>query len=56
MTWRAEGLFAFAASETTFPATDASSRFDASASPEIDMDEARIEGNWVLASCISGPR
>ena len=44
MTWRAEGLFAFAASETTFPVTDASSRFDASASPEIDMDEARIEG------------
>ncbi|MBD8127131.1 MULTISPECIES: ThiF family adenylyltransferase [Erwiniaceae] len=44
MTWRAEGLFAFAASETTFPVTDASSRFAASASPEIDMDEARIEG------------
>lgn len=44
MTWRAEGLFAFAASETTFPVTDASSRFDDSASPEIDMDEARIEG------------
>lgn len=44
MTWRAEGLFAFAASETTFPVTDASSRFDASASPEIEVDEARIEG------------
>ena len=44
MTWRAEGLLAFAASETTFPATDASSRFNDSASPEIDMDEARIEG------------
>lgn len=44
MTWRAEGLFAFAASETTFPVTDASSRFDASASPEIKIDESRIEG------------
>ncbi|HHI2555175.1 TPA: ThiF family adenylyltransferase [Klebsiella aerogenes] len=44
MTWRAEGLFAFAASETTFPVTDASSRFDASASPEIKIEEARIEG------------
>jgi len=44
MTWRAEGLFAFAASETTFPVKDASSRFNASASPDIEMDEARIEG------------
>lgn len=44
MTWRAEGLFAYAASETTFPVIDASSRFDDTASPDIDIDETRIEG------------
>lgn len=44
MTWRAEGLFAYAASETMFPAIDALSRFEESASPDIDLGEARIEG------------
>lgn len=44
MTWRAEGLFAYAASETTFPVIDATSRFRNSPSPEIDLDGARIEG------------
>ncbi|ASG73920.1 TPA: ThiF family adenylyltransferase [Salmonella enterica subsp. enterica serovar Paratyphi B] len=44
MTWRAEGLFAYAANETTFPAIDATNRFRNSPSPEIDLDDARIEG------------
>lgn len=44
MTWRAEGLFAYAASETMFPVLDATSRFRNSASPEIDLGDARIEG------------
>ncbi|EPD6202523.1 ThiF family adenylyltransferase [Enterobacter hormaechei] len=44
MTWRAEGLFAYAASETTFPVIDALTHFSNSPSPEIDMNDARIEG------------
>lgn len=44
MTWRAEGLFAYAASETTFPAIDASSRFKEFSLPDIDFGDARIEG------------
>jgi len=37
MTWRAKGLFAFAASETAFPAIDAMERFIA-ASPEPEVE------------------
>lgn len=44
MTWRAEGLFAFAASEARFPAIDAINLIKNSASPEVILSDARIEG------------
>lgn len=44
MTWRAEGLFAYAASETIFPVIDATTHFRNSPSPEIDLNDARVEG------------
>jgi len=44
MTWRAEGLFAYSANETTFPAIDAITHFRSSPSPAIDLNDARIEG------------
>ncbi|MDU4003200.1 ThiF family adenylyltransferase [Pluralibacter gergoviae] len=44
MTWRAEGLFAYAASESSFPAIDAMAHFSRSPSPDIIENEARPEG------------
>ena len=44
MTWRAEGLFAFATSETRFPAIDAINLISNTVSPEIILSDARIEG------------
>jgi len=44
MTWRAEGLFAYAASESSFPAIDAKAKFSASPSPPFDDLDAKIEG------------
>ncbi|MEQ5807915.1 ThiF family adenylyltransferase [Alteromonas sp. NFXS44] len=44
MTWKAEGLFAYAAKETIFPVIDAISHFKKCPSPEIDVTDAKIEG------------
>lgn len=44
MTWRAEGLFAYAASETSFPAVDAKAQFADSPSPALNEADAQIEG------------
>lgn len=44
MTWRAEGLFAYSASESSFPAIDAKSRFAASPTPPLNDLDAQIEG------------
>lgn len=44
MTWRAEGLFAYAASESSFPAIDAKSQFSASPTPPLNKLNAQIEG------------
>lgn len=44
MTWRAEGLFAYAASESSFPAIDAKSQFATSPTPSLNELDAQIEG------------
>lgn len=44
MTWRAEGLFAYAASESSFPAIDAKAQFAASPTPTFNDLDAQIEG------------
>lgn len=44
MTWRAEGLLVFTASETSFPAVDARERFAEIDLPPTDLGEARMEG------------
>ena len=44
MTWRAEGLFAYAASESCFPAIDAKTHFAASPIPPLNELDAQIEG------------
>lgn len=44
MTWRAEGLFAYAASESSFPAIDAKSKFADSPTPPFNELDAQIEG------------
>ena len=44
MSWRAEGLLAYCASEASFPAVDAQQRFGAIPAPEIDLADAQIEG------------
>lgn len=44
MTWRAEGLFAYSASESSFPAIDAKSQFASSPSPTMNELDAQIEG------------
>lgn len=44
MTWRAEGFFAYAASETSFPVVDAKTHFTESPSPEFNEADAQIEG------------
>lgn len=44
MTWRAEGLFAYAASESSFPAIDAKAQFAASPTPSFNDLDAQIEG------------
>lgn len=44
MTWRAEGLFAYVASESSFPAIDAKSQFAASPTPPLNELDAQIEG------------
>lgn len=44
MTWRAEGLCAYAASESSFPAIDAKSQFAASPTPSVNDLDAHIEG------------
>jgi hypothetical protein len=44
ITWRAEGLLAFCASEAIFPAIDAKSRFAMIPGPDADLSNAPIEG------------
>lgn len=44
MSWRAEGLLAYAASEAVFPTFDATARFGAAPTPPVDFDEAKSEG------------
>lgn len=44
MTWRAEGLFAYAASESCFPAIDAKAQFAASPTPTLNDLDAQVEG------------
>nr|WP_197980196.1 MULTISPECIES: ThiF family adenylyltransferase [unclassified Rhizobium] len=44
MTWRAEGLLVYTASETAFPAIDAKERFLEFDIPPTDLDDARMEG------------
>lgn len=44
MTWRAEGLLVYTASETAFPAIDAKESFLEFAIPPTDIDDARMEG------------
>lgn len=44
MTWRAEGLFAYAACESSFPAIDAKTQFSASPIPPLNELDAQIEG------------
>ncbi len=44
MTWRAEGLLVFTASETAFPAIDARERFSEIDLPPTDLGDARMEG------------
>lgn len=44
MTWRAEGFLVYTASEASFPAIDAKTRFDAFNVPPSNLDDARIEG------------
>ncbi|WFU10363.1 ThiF family adenylyltransferase [Rhizobium sp. CB3090] len=44
MTWRAEGLLVFTASEATFPAIDAKESFHEMNVPPTDFGDARMEG------------
>lgn len=44
MTWGAEGLLAFSASESAFPVEDALSRFAGLPAPRIEVDDAQVEG------------
>ncbi|MHC2215738.1 HesA/MoeB/ThiF family protein [Rhizobium leguminosarum] len=44
MTWRAEGLLVFTASEATFPAIDAKESFHEMDVPPTDFHDARMEG------------
>lgn len=44
MTWRGEGLLAFCASESHFPAIDAKDRFARSGAPVVRHDDANVEG------------
>lgn len=44
MAWRAAGLLAFSASEASFPALDAKSRFNGAPTPAVDFADARVEG------------
>ncbi len=44
MTWRAEGLLVFTASEATFPAIDAKESFHELDVPPTDFGDARMEG------------
>lgn len=44
MTWRAEGLLVFTASESTFPAIDAKESFNEMNVPPTDFGDARMEG------------
>lgn len=48
ITWRAEGLLAFCASEAAFPAEDAMSRFASTPVPRVNFDDAGVEaiGCW----------
>lgn len=48
MTWGAEGLLAFRASEASFPAVDAMQRFADVGAPTVRSDEAQVEaiGCW----------
>lgn len=48
MTWGAEGLLAFCAKETIFPAIDANHRFAAAGAPAVRLEDASIEaiGCW----------
>lgn len=48
ITWRAEGLVAFSASEAAFPAEDAITRFAATPAPRVNYDDANVEaiGCW----------
>jgi hypothetical protein len=48
ITWRAEGLMAFSASEASFPAEDAITRFAATPAPRVNHDDANVEaiGCW----------
>lgn len=44
MSWRASGLFAFSASEASFPALDARAQFNDAPAPAVDFVDARMEG------------
>lgn len=44
MTWQAEGLLVFTASEASFPAIDAKERFGEIDLPPADLGDARMEG------------
>lgn len=44
MTWRAEGMLVFTATESSFPAIDAKDRFAEIDVPPSDLGEARMEG------------
>ena len=44
LTWRGEGLLAYYASETSFPARDAQDRFRVAPRPDPNVDEAQVEG------------
>lgn len=44
MSWRANGLFAFSASEASFPALDARAQFNDAPAPAVDFVDARMEG------------
>ena len=44
MTWQAEGLLAYAASEASFPAIDAKERFAATPAPPIEASVLQVDG------------
>ncbi|MBO0132207.1 HesA/MoeB/ThiF family protein [Agrobacterium burrii] len=44
MTWKAEGLLIFTASEASFPTIDAKERFSEVDVPPTDLNDARVEG------------